>query len=459
MRRNGLIAIAAVAAFASAVPAEAQSWRADIGINGGGSFYTPMLSSDAFASGGESVKFAPSWLVGSQLGFWFTPRIGIRANGTYTDDKLKAGSETLYGDVNLWSLTGDLLFRFKEPAATFTHMEFLPYLALGAGGKWINPAANAYVATGPDGTTKSGVPFVCGSGITSLAGNTCVGPATGLGTNFFLTQATRLMGLVGLGGDLRLARNVGLRLEVGDRLYKPQVWALAAPSPTTTNVSGFLPFPALSTATSTDNQAKLVHELYGQIGLELLLGVAAPPVVAVTPTPAPPPPPPPPPPAPTTTTSTVCVVSPTSPTGLMMDTVTINTTTNDTTVIVNGSPVALRTAFTTVPVAAGAPWYVQGQPLIIGTGRNAPAYVSFGTARNIDMGDLVYVGTVNGLPVYANRTDVSNLTIPSPPGEIATTPALVTGLRQVQVLYVPLSPYGCNFQPLQLQQAVRKVRG
>ena len=52
MRRIGLVAIAAMAALASAVPAKAQSWRADIGINGGGSFYTPMLGSDAFASGG-----------------------------------------------------------------------------------------------------------------------------------------------------------------------------------------------------------------------------------------------------------------------------------------------------------------------------------------------------------------------------------------------------------------------
>jgi hypothetical protein len=95
----------------------------------------------------------------------------------------------------------------------------------------------------------------------------------------------------------------------------------------------------------------------------------------------------------------------------------------------------------------------------MGTGRTTVSYVSFGTARNIDMGDLAYIGTVNGLPVFANRSDVTGLTIPAPAGEIATTPALVTGLRKVQVLYVPLSPYGCNFQPIQLQQAVRKVRG
>ena len=69
------------------------------------------------------------------------------------------------------------------------------------------------------------------------------------------------------------------------------------------------------------------------------------------------------------------------------------------------------------------------------------------------------IGTVNGVPVYANRADVATLTIPAPPREITATPALVTALQQLQVVYVPLTPYGCNFQPMQQQQAVRKVRG
>jgi hypothetical protein len=248
-----------------------------------------------------------------------------------------------------------------------------------------------------------------------------------------------------------VARNFAIRLEAGDRLYKPKVYAL-------NTVVG--PFPGGTTFTvpNEDNVAKLVNEIYGQVGLHLLLGLAAPPVVAVTPTPAPPPQAPTPPP-PTTATTSVCVVDPTAPTGLRTETATVMLATNDTTVMLNGTETPLRTAYTTVPVAANAPWYVQGQPLTIGTGRNSLAYVSFGTARNIDMGDLAYVGTVNGLPVYANRTDVSTLTIPSPAVEINSNPALMTGLRNVQVLYVPVTSYGCNFQPIQLQQAVRKVRG
>ncbi len=456
MRRNGLAAIAAVAALASGVPAQAQSWRADLGLNAGGSYYTPMLSSSTFTAG-DAVKFGTHWLLGAQAGLWFTPRVGIRANGTYTDAPLKSGSQVLFDDVNLWSLTGDLLFRFKQPPPTFTGPEFLPYLALGAGAKWINPAGEGFVASAADGTNKTGAPFVCGSAIQPAGGAHCAGPAVGDGANFFLTKSTRFMGLVGLGGDLRLARSFALRLEIGDRLYKPQVWPVA---PVTTGLGpgGFIAAPTSVSATSTENQSKLVHELYGQVGLHLLLG-AGESAVAATPPPPAPPPPPPPPPAPTTVTSSVCVVDPVAPGGLATEPVTINTTTNDTTVVVNGQTVALGTAFAGVPVAARAPWYVQGRPLTIGTGRNELAYVSFGAVRNVNMGDLTIVGTVDGLPVYVNRADAATLTVPMPPGEVTNSPALLTGLRRVQVLYVPLTPYGCNVQPMQLQQAVRKVTG
>lgn len=442
MRRKGLVALAAaVAALAFAVPAHAQSWRGDIGINGGGSYYTPLLSNSEFGGNGDAVKFKPNWLLGTQLGMWFTPRIGLRANGTYTDTKLRQGSVDLINDVNLWSASGDLMFRFKAPAETFTKMEMLPYLALGVGAKFINPAGENFTEST---TGKTGSPFYCLNGTCATTG---VVPTAA--DNFFLAKATRLMGLVGIGTDLRVARNFAIRLEAGDRIYKPKVYAL-------NTVTGA--FPATVTATTGDNVAKLVNEIYGQVGLHLLFGLAAPPVVAVTPTPAPPPPAPPPP-APTTATTSVCVVDPTAATGLRTETATVTLATNDTTVMLNGTETPLRTAYTSVPVAANAPWYVQGQPLTIGTGRNALAYVSFGTARNIDMGDLAYVGTVNGLPVYANKTDVTTLTIPSPAVDITTNPTLMTGLRNVQVLYVPVTAYGCNFQPIQLQQAVRKVRG
>ncbi|HEX9106054.1 MAG TPA: hypothetical protein VF832_02470 [Longimicrobiales bacterium] len=476
---KGLSRAAAISALLlplAGAPLAAQSWKADLGVNGGGSWYSPMLSANQINNTNGDVRFRAGWLVGAQAGFWFTPAIGIRANGTYTDRSLKQGnsfmgSDTeLWHDVNLWSGTGDLLFRLKQPGASFTRFETLPYIALGAGAKWIAPAGsgNFVAADVTNGNaTRNGLVIACGpNGFCGGPGTTFAGlgvnaPAGTVGFNtgtnatiaglpgFFLPSQTRFMGLAGLGADVRLAPSVGLRLEAGDRIYKPLLYAVT-PGTTVTGAT-------VETTNGLTNVSKTVHEVYAQAGLHFLMGLASPPVVAVAPAPAPPPAPEPAPaPAPVMQTATVCTVNPT--TGLTSTTVSINPATNDTTVMINGQNMALAQAYTSVPVASGATWYVQGQPLVIGSGRDALNYVSYGSARNIDMNDLTYVGTVNGLPVFANRSDVTNLTIPNPVVDISSNPTLITGLRNVQVVYVPLTAYGCNFQPLQIQQAVRKTR-
>lgn len=458
-------------------PLAAQSWRADLGVNGGASWYSPMLGGEQINNANGNVRFQAGWLAGAQATLWVTPRIGIRANGTYTDRPLKQGNgfmaadNQLYKDINLWSGSGDLMLRLRRPGETFTRMEALPYIALGLGAKWHNPAGDQWTVYDPAASKSwNGLPFACG------ANGVCGGPGTAFSTlgltagapgfsntvgvnagtnapvagvnNFFLSEERVLMGLAGLGTDLRLSPHMGLRLEVGDRMYKPALIAIAPGTGTAgANVE----------ATNSDTKvSKTVHEVYAQLGLHMLFGLAAPPVVAVAPAPAPPPPPPAP--APTTQDVSVCVVDPTAATGLNTVTATFNPATNDTTVMINGTATPLAQAYTSVPVASGSTWYVQGQPLMIGSGNGALAYVSFGSARNIEANDLTYIGTVNGLPVYANRTDVTNLTIPSPPGDITTNTTLLTGLRNVQVVYVPLTATGCNFQPLQIQEQVRKVR-
>jgi hypothetical protein len=418
-------------------PLTAQSWRGDLGINGGGSWYSPMLGGDQIDNTLGDVRFRTGWLVGAQGTFWATSRIGIRANGTYTDRGLKQGDIDLWNDVNLWSGTGDLMFRLTHPDATYHHGEWLPYIALGLGAKWIAPSGSgSFLVANPTlSNTTNGVPI-------DVA--TVVGAAS---PAFFLPSQHVLMGLAGLGTDVRLAPHVALRLEAGDRIYKPEVWAIA---PGTTGFD-------FVTLNSDNGVGKTVHEVYGQLGVHYLMGLASPPVVAVAPAPAPPPPPPPP--VVTTQNVDVCVVDPTAPGGLRTVTAQFNPSTNDTTVMVNGTSMPLSQSVPNVTVASGQTWYVQGQPMIIGTGRSQIAYVSFGSARNIGASDLAYVGTLNGMPVYANRADVATMTIPANPGDINTNPTLVTGLRNVQVLYVPLTPTGCDFQPVQLQQQVRKVRG
>lgn len=433
-------------------PVSAQTpWRFDVGVNGGGSWYSSLLGGDD--TGGDAAKFQPSWLTGGQVGVWFTPRIGIRANMTYTDTKLKQGDTELYGDVNLWSGSGDVLIRLTNPRSNFTGFQALPYVALGAGAKWINPAGD-FFAVVDGGDADSGVPFTCVSG-------SCFGPGgvpVAGAANLFLKESASFMGLGGIGADLRVARNFAIRVEAGDRIYKPTVVAVGATG-----------FPRAVTATSTDNRAKLVNEIYGQAGLHLLLGVAAPEVVAITPAPAPPAETPPPPPAPTTETVSVCVVDVTQPQGLRMLEATRTIATNDTTVMVNGQSVPLAQAVGTVPVASTATWYIQGQPLVIGKTHQLK-FVSFGSPRTASVGELTFLGTVDGLPIFADPSTVASVQASLDQARTANNndlTAIVDAQADVRsaldkanvVLYAPLQPTGCVFQPVQLQQQVRKVRG
>ncbi len=462
MSGRKLVAFAALATAAAAGPLQAQSWRFDLGVNGGYSWYTKSIKPEDFgATDGPGVKFHPNWLTGAQLGFWFTPSIGLRANMTYTDTKLQSGDVDVFHDNNLWSGTGDLMFRFKKPAPTFPGFELLPYLALGLGDKWTNPAWDSYSVNDPTANEQwNGVPFAC-------APNTgiCNGPPEGTNIltvpgvqSYFLSEEHVLMGLVGLGADWRVAPHFAIRTEVGDRIWKAPMIAV---SPTA--------YPTLVTATNSDTKVgHTVNEPYVQVGLHLLMGLASAPVVAIAPAPAPPPPPAPAPapaPAPETQTVSVCTVDVTAPNGLRTMTATFTPSTGDTTVTVNGQEVAISQAVGTVPVASNATWYIQGQPLVIGQTRQVK-YVSFGSSRMIEPTDLTFVGTVNGMPVYADKDQAAQLMTDlntTTPGELTTVVdtnrKVRMDLNNMKVLYTPLQPTGCVFQPVQLQEQVRKVRG
>ncbi|HEX9105756.1 MAG TPA: outer membrane beta-barrel protein, partial [Longimicrobiales bacterium] len=365
--------VAALLLPLAGAPLAAQSWKADLGVNGGASWYSPLLGSDEITSGNGNVRFRAGWLVGAQAGYWFTPRIGLRANGTYTDRPLKQGNgffaadQELTHDVNLWSGTGDLLFRFKQPSADFRR-EALPYIALGLGEKWISPAGSAAFVAANGTSTNNGLTFACGPLGCAAPGNTfatvgvtgtpgVIGVNTGTNaavaglSSFFLPKQHVMMGLAGLGADFRMSPHMALRLEAGDRIYKPKVWATSAG----TTVAG----ATTELTNGTTNIGKTVHEVYAQLGLHYLMGLASPPVVAVAPAPAPPPPAAPAPaPAPTTQDVSVCVVDPTAPTGLRTVTAQFNPSTNDTTVMVNGQSMSLASSVGTVPVASSATWYV-----------------------------------------------------------------------------------------------------
>jgi hypothetical protein len=475
--------VAALALPMAALPASAQRYHFDFGVNGGGSWYTPSLGgSDLGATSGGDVGFKPSWLVGTQFTWWSSPihvgpRFGLRLNGTYNDGKLQqhvtsGTNPILFGDINMWSGSLDLMFGFKAPHETWSGMEVLPYLALGGGIKWTNPAGDTYTIN-DTGENKSwnGFPFTCFNG-------GCSGPSTILpppgginaGTSstftsragqkaYYFGEANSPMALLGLGADVRLAPSFALRLEVSDRLWKAPIVQANVP------IAGY----PLVTSTSSDKiVGKLVNEISLQAGLHMLFGLERVAVVAVAPPPPPPPAPAPaPPPAPEERSVSVCVIDPSGNTGIRTVDAIYMPSTGDTLVLSNGSRVALRNTIGTVTTASNAQWFVQGQPLTLAIGPSGKAqFTTYGSSRMINASDLTYLGTLNGVPVYADRDDVSAyndqlMSARSSGTELTTilvNKALSTGLDKLKVVYVPLQPTGCVYQAMQRVEEVRKQR-
>ena len=139
----------------------------------------------------------------------------------------------------------------------------------------------------------------------------------------------------------------------------------------------------------------------------------------------------------------------------------------DTVVMVNGNRVAFRQSLpANVMVARSATWFVRGEPVTITAGRETVRWLPYQSAMQIEANRLVYLGNINGYPVYADRDEVADVltTINTARGtrtdvELGTlltdakTRDVVTG---TSFLYVPLDPSGCVFQPIQRQQDVRK---
>ena len=157
----------------------------------------------------------------------------------------------------------------------------------------------------------------------------------------------------------------------------------------------------------------------------------------------------------------MCLVDPTSQSGVQTLSAERNLTTGDTTIMRNGVKTRISDVTSGVPVASNADWYIRGEPFSIGYDKNKLMFVTVGSARTIDANDLDFIGTVNGMPVFAERQDVT------PPldqlGPNADLNRLVgeskdvhTALDKVKAIYVPLSATGCVFQELDKQVAVRK---
>jgi hypothetical protein len=433
-----------------AAPASAQRWKWDLGIYGGYSWYSSLLDEEdtglADDVPGASLKWKPGFMGGVQFTYNLRPSIGLRLNTRYTDRPVE-GSDLddveFVSSTNLWAASLDLLFRFGQPRDEFAGMEFLPYLALGLGAKWMNPGGDEFTCNDiVENEAFACVPMVTGGPIGSANSR-----------SWALGEKNSLMGLVGLGADWRVSRGFSIRTEINDQIYSPQVYEAARVSQFVWNLP------------STENRAKLVHEIGLTVGLHFLFGIEAPPVVAVAP-PPPPPPPPPAPPAPREESATVCVIDPTAPGGIRMQTVTV-VESRDTFVVSGATRTPFRQTVGNVMVASGADWYTRGQPLVMTVGNQRVEFTTYGSTRMIAAQDLAYLGTVNGNPVYADADDVAdviselNQLNQSRPGTDLGTllneqRTLRENLEDVKMLYVPVYNTGCVFQGVQRQEEVRK---
>lgn len=431
---RGFLGAVAVLAIGAGT-ASAQSWKFEAGVNAGGAFRTASVKPTT----GDNVRFGPGWLVGSQLGVRLLPQLRLRANGAFGPATTKLGSTQQWDRTELWALSGDLMYSFKKPADEFTTREVLPYIAAGAGARWVRPTGTLVGVLSHD-TVFPGI---------------VVGPAT---EQYLIEQEEVPMGLVALGTDIRTSRNMAFRLEAGDRIFKPKVDKLVG-----------------HYSIADKGNGTLTHEIYAIAGINLLFGmkkapavvtVAPPPptppqtpVAAPTPTPTPPPPPPPPPPA--EQTVSVCVLD---TTGAMRDvSATFLPATGDTVVTANGARVKIQDAFTAGPALSAEGWFQRGEPLVIGTGARGQKYVPFGTPRTFRPGEVVFVGRLNGMPVLADPTEAKPLVDALGAGrdlnKAAVRPVVRRQLNSVKTVYVPARAAGCVLQPLQQQEAVRKVRG
>src|SRR5687767_9546763 len=376
------LAVAAGMLSLVAAPVSAQAWKWDLGVNAGYSKFTNMLDQDqtTLDGAGSKVYFAPGILYGAQLTMWTGPKLGFRLNGRYASRDVKGNDldDIVDGfdfveDVNLWAGTLDALFRFKAPAEEFTKMEMLPYLAIGAGLKWHNPGFDDFTCNDPE-EDKS---WTCGPFMTGIPGAPL---------QWAIGEQKVFVGHVGLGADWRLARNFALRTELSDQIFQPQIYR-AARQGTTNNY----------TLTDGDeNESNWIHELGVQLGLHMLFGV--PRAVAVAVTPAPPPPvqqpvtrpPEPRPEPPREDRITVCVVDPTAPGGIRMQTAVFIPSRGDTLIDVNGQRTLLRNAIGNVMVASNADWYVRGQPLEMTIGTEKVQFVTTQSPRMIEASNLAF---------------------------------------------------------------------
>lgn len=427
MKRTTMAGLVAAVTLTAAIPVSAQQYRFDVGINGGYAYFTKSLT-EGDHDVAEDVGFNDGWITGLQATGWLNDNWGVRLDFGYTEKVMRQGDDEGHDleDINLWDFAASAVYRFNAPAVgEFLGLETMPYVSAGIGAKNIN-------VWGEDEYNRMSI--VNGSGT----------PGSEPNDEIFVRSKTNLEGRLALGADWRFMKNLIVRTELGDIMFD---------SPTYAN------------AGDDEDIGKVVHELYGTVGLAVPFGFIIPPPVAV----APPPPPPAPAPAPKPREEnvSVCVIDPTSANGVSNVNAIYMVDQGDTLVVRNGQRVAIGSAYGNVAVAPDQNWYVAGQPLVFNIGNRRTEFVSYGGARVIPANSLALLGYQNGIAVYADADDVADvqnqwndMRRAQAQGNISEALAqrqeLADEFREIEFLYVPMQPVGCVFQALQRVEQVQK---
>jgi hypothetical protein len=397
----------------------------------------------------EGVGLDDGLGIGAGLDFWFGGgRIwGLNLEGTWKgwdgwdnelDDDIDFGQ-----DVQLWQYDASLALRLTTPDA---NTKWLPWLSVGVGGITVNPE---------DDPLLFPTPF-CAGGVD--ADGDGIGGCAFTSADVFLDTGshTEVAFVPGIGMDFFLSSSVALRLEAKD------YWTDDSP------------YLRLSDGTAHDGG----HNWLFNGGLAFYWGgrrVVEPGFVREEPIVEPPPPPPPP---PAETRTSVCVVD---PNGFQVRTIDAIAVPSEQKMYVmrNGQRVEIETAYpATTPIyVRSANWYMNDRPLVVNleTGttsvpanqRNRLELVLFGSPAQRNAADLVFIGTIEGTPIYADRTDISAFR-PRLEAKLATTKDLGEIMRgdadlareigAVDSYYVAVEP-NCVFQPMSVTHFVRRTRG
>jgi uncharacterized protein (DUF779 family) len=471
MRRTALTAFAtAMMAMASVAPATAQNYRGAWGLYGGGIWFSDLNNNgnpellildgddidEIFAIGNADLTLEPGWIAGTQLEYWFgNGRFGLRANGAYTERSfdLEFGDGTVadffgffededltFGDVNTWFIDGDLMFRILKPKRDRT---FAPFLSVGAGVVIYNPAGSSPVVI-PPANAVLGDADVISIDIDDDGDIDDIDIIGGDGNSETVFATPISLGVDILPGWSLGSVGLGIRLEVADHI----AWDSPADP-----LIGDDDFDAVHNVRFTAG----IHGLFGRLFKEERVAVV-------------PPPPPAPPAPPAEEMITVCVVDPTTYELENVNAIYVPST-RDTLVAENGQRVGFDTAYPErMPLyVSNADWYVSGRPLTTTVGGVTTEWVTYGGARVIDPTDVTLLGTVNGTPVYAAKSDVADVRdelrelhqtrrMMDLEDMLEHSAKLREALSDLDVVYVPLET-GCVVQPLRRVEEVRKVRG